>query len=67
MSNKKESLKANESEILASLPGELHKDSKTTTEPAKDSSVDTEAKISAIKAELVSNPSVDESSSESEL
>lgn len=65
MDNKKESLKANQEEILSNLPGEFQEDFKknsgtTTTVNDKD-------EVSAIKAELVENPAVDDSAPAAEL
>ena len=69
MSKIHESLKANESEILAALPKELHEDFKKQMEtpPIEETPLSGEAEIAAIKAELVANPSVDESLAADEL
>ena len=62
MSKIQESLKANESEILAALPKEFHADFKKemeapTEEPTPLSGA---SEVEAIKAELVANPDVDD-------
>lgn len=69
MSNKKKSLEANQEEILASLPGEFQEDFKSSSDGATTagSSVNDKTETSAIKAELVANPSVDESAASGEL
>ncbi len=69
MSKIHESLKANESEILAALPKELHEDFKKQMQapPAEEAPLSGDAEIAAIKAELVANPSVDESAAAGEL
>lgn len=63
MSRIHESLKANQEEILASLPEELRADFKKELEmpPVETPHLSGDDEISAIKAELVANPSVDES------
>ena len=69
MSKIHESLKANESEILAALPKELHEDFKKQMEtpPVEEAPLSGDAEIAAIKAELVANPSVDENLAADEL
>lgn len=69
MSKIHESLKANESEILAALPKELHEEYKKQMEtpPVEEAALSGEAEIAAIKAELVANPSVDENMAADEL
>lgn len=70
MSKVHESLKANESEILAALPKEFHEDFKkqvAAPAAAEEAPLSGEAEIQAIKAELVANPDVDESAAAAEL
>ncbi|MDG1332623.1 MAG: hypothetical protein P8P74_09855 [Crocinitomicaceae bacterium] len=69
MSKIHESLKANETEILAALPQELHDEFKKqmATPPVEEPALSGDAEIAAIKAELVANPSVDESAAADQL
>jgi hypothetical protein len=69
MSKIHESLKANQEEILAALPEELHADFKKELEmpPVEEPALSGDAEIEAIKAELFANPSVDENLAAEEL
>lgn len=70
MNKAKESLKENMSTILESLPTEFHADVKKELDAmpnAADAAPSADAQISAIKAELVANPEVDESAAAGEL
>lgn len=70
MNKAKESLKENMAEILQNLPTEFHADAKKELDAmpdAADAPASTDAQISAIKAELVANPEVDESAAAGEL
>lgn len=69
MSKIHESLKANQEEILAALPEELRADFKKELEmpPVETPHLSGDDEISAIKAELVANPSVDENLAADEL
>lgn len=70
MNKAKESLKENMSEILENLPKEFQEDFKKQLDgmpDAADAPISDDAQIAAIKAELVANPSVDESAAADEL
>lgn len=70
MSKIKDSLTANNDAILKALPQEFHADfeKQLAAEPSTDPAPLTgDAEISAIKAELVANPGVDESAAAGEL
>lgn len=70
MSKMHESLIANEAEILAALPKELHESFKkelTATPAPENGPLSGDAEIAAIKAELNANPAVDEKAAEAEL
>lgn len=70
MSKVQESLKANESEILAALPKEFQEDFKkelAAPAPPVEAPLSGSAEVAAIKAELAANPSVNESEAAAEL
>lgn len=70
MNKIQESLKANEAQILEALPKEFHEDFKKemAAPPAPEvAPLSGEAEVQAIKAELLANPDVDESSAAAEL
>lgn len=68
MNKIQESLEANKAEILKALPKEFHADFETEVSKAAEPVVLTgAAEVTAIKAELVANPAVDESAAAGEL
>ncbi|WP_034057351.1 hypothetical protein [Lacinutrix jangbogonensis] len=70
MNKVKDSLKENLDEILKNLPSEFHEDAKKELDNMPDvaeAAPSSAAQISAIKAELVANPDVDESAAAAEL